>query len=95
MEHEIEMTVEVGGDEVRVCATVDVDGEYHPATWGYDGGSPEEWPEACVVRVVRSDTGVEIPVESLSEKAVEAIESRAIETHMERDGDGYDPLDDE
>jgi len=91
MEHEVEMTVEVGGDEVRVVATVEVDGQYHPATWGYDGGSPEEWPEASVVRVVRLDDGAEVPIESLSEKTVEAIESRAVETHMECDDDGYDP----
>lgn len=89
-EYEVRLTAEVGGREVRLLATVEVDGAHIPATWGPNGGDPEEWPDVDISQVVDEDTGTEIPLLSLDESTTEAIETKALEQHDERAFDGSD-----
>ena len=49
--HEIELIFEINTDEsvnVLIDFWVRKEGEYSPATWGYHGGSDEEYPEAVL-----------------------------------------------
>lgn len=100
MEHEVQVEVSIGGETVSVTATVEVDGEYRPATWGFDGGNPPEYPEADIVSVVRQDTGATVAVEDLSDRDRERIEEAALRLHDDDDDDpgldddpGYDDHD--
>lgn len=49
--NEIELIFEINPNkfvEVLIDFWVRKEGEYRPATWGYHGGSPEEYPEAVL-----------------------------------------------
>lgn len=81
-EVELAATVTVGESVVDAIVMVGVEGECRPARWGYDGGSPEESPEATILSVHywdESGTKREINVATLPKAEVERIEGRAVE----------------
>jgi hypothetical protein len=97
IEHEVEFegTDEDGEETVTVVnlmVKVEVSGRHYPATWGYDGGSPEEFPEAEIVSIAWQPTGsgpwVEVPTcfDPLSKFDIESIEAHALKQHED-----YDP----
>ena len=47
-------------EEIDVGVDYEISGDYMPATWGYYGGDPEEFPEIEITRVVDLDTGEDI-----------------------------------
>lgn len=97
-EIEIE-TPDEEGVTVLLTFEVDVSGGYYPETWGYDGGSPAEYPEAEIVSVSWQPTGtgpwVQVPYcwWPMSKSEIESIESEAVESAMEDTRD-YDQEDD-
>lgn len=72
-----------------------ISGSYQPATWGYHGGSPEEYPEIddATVSVTGNGTSVEINSEDLGPDAVEYIDQK-IYADAESGADDYDGYDD-
>jgi hypothetical protein len=77
----------------------EISGEYRPATWGYYGGSPEEWPEAEVVEIycehgpvpdqwIFGGAGWDPPWKD--QLNMEALEREALEKASEYDGPDYD-----
>jgi len=101
-EIEIETTDEEGGVTVLLSFEVEVSGRHYPATWGYDGGSPEEFPEAEIVSVSWQPTGsgpwVQVPScwWPMTERDIEDIESEAVQSAMDDRGeDRYDDRDDD
>lgn len=95
--HEIEREVEIEDGEDWVVVTllvkVEVSGGYAPATWGYDGGTPEEFPEAEITAVTWLDApygkqrvpGIWWP---FSQKEEESIWGEAVEEAMSEYGSG-------
>ncbi len=82
-EIELEFTFQLDGALITATAFIEVDGEYHPATWGADGGSPEEYPDATVTKVVWSgETEVQIDLDKISPDEIARLEDRAIERVM-------------
>ena len=47
-------------EEITVGVDFDVSGRYSPATWGYYGGEPEEYPEIEIRKIVNYETGEDI-----------------------------------
>lgn len=91
MEYQFDIQVTSPIGPVRVLATVAVDGEHHHATHE----SPEEWPEADIVSLVRLLDGERIKVADISSDDVDNIQTHAIEMYLDGDDDGYDGGDDE
>lgn len=104
---EIEREVEIESlneDEDSILITlrveVEISGRYYPETWGYDGGTPAEYPEAEIVSVSWQPEGrvwVEVPFAwwPLSEREIEGIEAEALEAaEKDYDGPDYDGDDD-
>ena len=55
-------------EEIDVGVDYDIEGDYMPATWGYHGGDPEEYPEIVIDKVVDLDTGEDITNELSSDE---------------------------
>lgn len=68
---EDEMSQEPETIEVGVNYTIE--GEYHPATWGYHGGEPEELPEIEISKIVNIETGEEITDDNVYQEVYDAI----------------------
>lgn len=79
---EIPVEVDVDGEVVSATAMVEVTGDYRPATWGYHGGDPPEYPEADVVELI-ADDGRTLAIDLLTEAQCERIAERAIERRDE------------
>ena len=47
-------------EEIDVGVDYEISGEYMPATWGYNGGNPEEYPDIEIHKVIDLDTGEDI-----------------------------------
>ena len=74
----------------------DISGEYRPATWGYHGGEPEEYPEIDGAQVsIVGDNGamVEIDGSDLGPKGAEWIDDQ-IWANADRMKDDYNDYDD-
>jgi hypothetical protein len=78
---------------------VDIDysssGKYRPATWGYNGGDPAEYPEVEITNVTAFGNGksIDIPGESLSSSNYDYLQDKAEERAADG-GDDYDDYDD-
>ena len=75
----------------------DIFGEYRPATWGYHGGEPAEYPEldGYSVHIVGDDGSmVEIDASDLGPKGEQWIEEQIWENADSMKDDGYDDYDD-
>lgn len=96
---ELEATITIGGVVRTVTAEVEVDGEYRPASWGYSGGSPEEWPDATLVSASYTDDDgakVVLAIDAIDEADAREIESRAITKAVDDEADwGEDPFSDD
>ncbi len=70
-------------EEIDVGIDYNISGDYRPATWGYHGGDPEEYPEIEIMRVVDLDTGEEI-TDELDSDQVSNIEQRIADGEGDR-----------
>ena len=61
-------------EEIDVGVNYSVQGEYRPATWGYSGGDPAEYPEIEIESVVNLDTGEEISDSQIYDQVHDQIE---------------------
>lgn len=84
MEVELEVELEVGDDLIVALATFEVTGEYRPATWGYDGGDPPEYPEANLLSLTHD--GRRLPTSLLGEEEHERLATLAVGEATEEDG---------
>ena len=83
---------------VTLHVEYDIFGSYRPATWGYHGGEPAEYPEIDEMNVyAQGESGemVEISTDDLGPKASEWIEEKiwANEDSRKDDYDDYDDRD--
>jgi hypothetical protein len=96
-EYEIEAEITHRGETRSVIATVVVEGRYRPATWGYAGGDPPEYPDAHIVdvRLIDCEDDDEdecVPVHELSQHDTDHICELALDRHAD-ECDDYDPDD--
>lgn len=59
---DVDYDVEAKNGEIKITITQECSGSYYPATWGYDGGDPEEYDinpkyEADDIESILSDNG--------------------------------------
>lgn len=85
-----------GVDYIGVDIDYKTHGRYMPATWGYHGGEPEEFPEIELTSVIAygNGTSMEIPLDDLDDKNLEYLQSKAEEQSLEGGNDDYDDYDD-
>lgn len=75
-------------EEIDIKVTYDVEGEHHPATWGYHGGEPEENPELNIMTVTDLENGQEI-LDTLESNVIDSLEEKAW-THYEQQEPDFD-----
>jgi hypothetical protein len=95
MEYEIETEITYRGAPRTARAVVTIEGRYHQATWGYDGGEPAEYPEARIVEVHLVDCDDDeaddfVPLLHLSEKDEDRILDLALDRYMDEYGYEYE-----
>jgi uncharacterized protein YfcZ (UPF0381/DUF406 family) len=81
-------------EEIDIKVTYDVEGEHHPATWGYHGGEPEENPELNIMTVTDLENGQEI-LDTLEVPVVNSLEEKAWEHYEQQEPDFDDSPDDD
>ena len=81
-------------EEIDIKVTYDVEGEYHPATWGYHGGEPEENPELNIMTVTDLENGQEI-LDTLEVPVVDSLEEKAWKHYEQQEPDFDDSPDDD
>jgi hypothetical protein len=79
-------------EEIDVEVEWTTEGEYRPATWGYSGGDPAEYPEVNLVSVKNVETGEEL-IQKISGKTEDYLIDLISEREHES-GYGADDYDD-
>jgi hypothetical protein len=101
MNHTFTITTPTGIDiHLDVDFSVQIHGRYRPATWGYDGGDPPDYPEVEVsvddTASIRLKDGRRMPYNlrklpsKLYEELIQSVEGYADSHHQDDSGD-YDP----
>jgi len=67
--------------ETSLVIEAEVSGRYIPATWGYSGGSPPEYPQIDAIRVMFGNVEV---TNEIGEKEMEKIEEQIMLHHSDR-----------
>jgi hypothetical protein len=67
-------------EEIVVGVDFDVSGQYSPATWGYYGGEPEEYPEIEIRKIVNYETGEDI-TRRVNDSTIEQLIDKGYEKH--------------
>jgi hypothetical protein len=89
-----------GIEYIYVDVESSTSGEYMPATWGYHGGSPAEYPETEIEKIIAVGNGksIEIDANDLSQSNLDYIqqseEEKASESGYDDSDDYYDRRDD-
>jgi hypothetical protein len=97
---ELDECIEFAGDYLDLLITLSVEGSYRPSTWGYNGGHPEEFPEAEILEVLwlRSDDDpIKVPEAwwPFSRIKTQSILDRAVDQAMKMEQEyGEDERDD-
>ena len=81
-------------EEIDIKVTYDVEGEHHPATWGYHGGEPEENPELNIMTVTDLENGQEI-LDTLESNVIDSLDEKAWSHYQEQEPDFDDSTDDD
>lgn len=89
-----------GIEYINVDIDYNVFGEYRPATWGYHGGEPEEYPEVELTDITAYGNGksLPLPANDLSSKDLDYLQDKAEEKaadggYDDGDYDDYDRYD--
>ena len=64
--------------ETPLVIEAEVSGRYIPATWGYSGGSPPEYPQIDTIKVMFGNVEV---TDEIGKKEMEKIEEQVMEEY--------------
>jgi len=64
--------------ETSLVIEAEVSGRYIPATWGYSGGSPPEYPQIDTIKVMFGNVEV---TDEIGKKEMEKIEEQVMEEY--------------
>lgn len=66
-----------------VIVQIGISGDYRPATWGYSGGDPEEFPEIEIEKIEDAETGEVYKESFFNKKQIENLLQDELETWLD------------